>query len=100
MSSTCALVMISGGQKAIESPMAREITPFCCSRPLTSPPSAPTWPHGALVALSATSLDRRDETDAAHFADQLVRSQFAQALLHVGADLAGVVDQVALLDDA
>lgn len=48
-------VMISGEQKAIASPMLREITPFCCRNPLTSPPSAPALPHGALLASSATS---------------------------------------------
>ena len=70
-SSISAPVMMSGGQKAMVSPMARRMTPVLLAfrlRPARR--RRPSAGNGALVALSRTSSIAGHEPDAAHLADQ------------------------------
>ena len=90
--------MISGGQKAIASPMLREMTPFCCRNPLTSAAKRAGLAPWRLAGLVGDQFDGGDQADAADLSDERMRSELAQPFLHVRADRTRIADKVALLD--
>ena len=91
--------MISGGQKAMMSPMARMIRPSSWQSSARRAPNEPGGAKGALARLVGDEFQRADQADAARLADQGMAGEALQARLEMRRKARRIAHQIALVEN-